>query len=244
MRDWSPNSLSNGISAPPLNLRGLQGDSLLSHHRLQGNLCSGAPPPSPSSLTSRSAGLFLSHPTPLSAAAPFCLAVFPLLPYVLTEALPPSLSGSALPRGGSDLEPGKLLAASHRGHPCSPSPATQPPAIQTQHTAEPNETRKSKPLVTVAVFPPAMLSLPGLQRASLHGLVAVVLWVVASQVLKTCRLRDATTSLGNPLQCFVILTGILLFLPYLQPEPLYFQQMPRSLTLPPGSAGKSLSPSP
>ena len=35
------------------------------------------------------------------------------------------LMGSALARDGSDLEPGKLLAASHRSHPCSPSPATK-----------------------------------------------------------------------------------------------------------------------
>ena len=60
-----------GISAPPLTLPGLQGGSLPSRHGLQGNLCSGAPPPSPLSLTSGSAELFLSHPTPLSAAGLF-----------------------------------------------------------------------------------------------------------------------------------------------------------------------------
>ena len=63
-----------------------------------------------------------------------------------------------------------------------------------------------------------MLSLPGLRRASLRGLVTVVLWVVPIQVYKTSRLRDPATSLDNPLQCFMILTVILVFLPYLQPE--------------------------
>ena len=53
-------------------------------------------------------------------------AVLPVLKYAVTEALPPSPMGSALTRGGSDLEPGKLRAASQRSHPCSPSPATKP----------------------------------------------------------------------------------------------------------------------
>ena len=60
------------------NLHGLQGDSLPSHHRLQGNLCSGIPPPPPSSLTLVSAWWFLSHPTPLSAAG-FSAVFFPFL---------------------------------------------------------------------------------------------------------------------------------------------------------------------
>ena len=72
----------------------------------------------------------------------FFSSLFPLLKYVVTEALPPSLTGSALVRRGSDLEPGKLLAASHRSHACSPSPATQ-----TQHTWE------SGCLPLVLVFP-------------------------------------------------------------------------------------------
>ena len=109
-----------------VNLHGLQGDSLPSHHGLQGNLCSGAPPPSPSSLTSVSAWLFLSHPTPLSTVGLFSVVLFPLLKYAITEALPLLLMGSALARGRSDLEVGKLLAASHRSHPCSPSPAAKP----------------------------------------------------------------------------------------------------------------------
>ena len=107
-----------------VHLHGLQGDSLPSHHGLQGNLCSPAPPPPPSSLTLVSAWLFLSHPTPLFAAAllsfrslsPSITEALPL--YVITEALPPLLMGSALTRGASDLELGKLLAASHRSHSC------------------------------------------------------------------------------------------------------------------------------
>jgi len=68
---------------------------------------------------------------------------------------------------------------------------------------------------------------------------------VATQHLKAdLRLRVPTSSLGNPLQCFMILTRILVLMPYLQPESLSFQEMPPSVTLPPGSAGKSLSPSP
>jgi len=54
---------------------------------------------------------------------------FPLLKFFITEALPLLLMGLALASGGSALEladidstrhRGKLLAASHRSHPCSP----------------------------------------------------------------------------------------------------------------------------
>ena len=68
----------------------------------------------------------LTSHSSLHCSSSSSLAVFPLLKYAITEALPPSPMGSALTRGGSDLEPGKLRAASQRSHPCSPSPATKP----------------------------------------------------------------------------------------------------------------------
>lgn len=55
-----------------------------------------------------------------------------------------------------------------------------------------------------------MLSIPGVQPASLHRLVTVVLWVMATEDLKTSRLTDPTISLGNSLQYFMILTAVLL----------------------------------
>jgi len=65
---------------------------------------SGAPHPSPSSLTLVSAELFLSHRlTPLSELLLHCRCC-PLLKYVLTEALPLSLIGLTLASGGSILE--------------------------------------------------------------------------------------------------------------------------------------------
>jgi len=90
-----------------------------------------APPTPPSSLTLMSAELFLSHRLTLLSTLPFLLQSFflPLLKYVITEALPPSLTGLALGSGRPVLEPagtgfyqtwGKLLAASHRSHPIAP----------------------------------------------------------------------------------------------------------------------------
>lgn len=53
---------------------------------------------------------------------------------------------------------------------------------------------------TFATFPVSMLSLLGLQPASLHVLLKVVLWVVVTEVLKAFRLRDTTNSLGSSLR--------------------------------------------
>jgi len=63
-----------------------------------------APPPPPSSLPLVSAKLFLSHSlTPLSRL-PFHHSFFPILKYVITEALPPSPVGLVVASGGSILE--------------------------------------------------------------------------------------------------------------------------------------------
>jgi len=68
-------------------------------------LVSRAPPPPPSSLTLVSAELLLSHSlTPLSLLLFHC-SFSPLLKYVTTEVLPPSLIGLALASGGPILEP-------------------------------------------------------------------------------------------------------------------------------------------
>lgn len=72
--------------------------------------------------------------------------------------------------------------------------------------------------------------------------MTLVLSAVAPHFSKTSQLRGGTTSLDNPLQRFVFLTWILVLIPYVQPEPLLFQELLLSLTLPPGSAGQSLSP--
>ncbi|KAM9591150.1 uncharacterized protein ACIBXB_006064 isoform 2-T2 [Morphnus guianensis] len=80
-------------------------------------LVPGAPPPPPSSLTLVSAGLFLLHVlTPLSGCR-FCLSqlFFFLLEYVITEALPLSLIGSALASGRSVSEPAGIGSVGHRG---------------------------------------------------------------------------------------------------------------------------------
>ncbi|XP_049649850.1 uncharacterized protein LOC126035357 [Accipiter gentilis] len=97
------------ISAPPWTSMDCRGTACLTMVFTTGcrgisALVPGAPPPPPSSLTWVSAGLFLSHIlTPL-----FRLLLrsrfFPLLKYVIPEALPPSLIGSALASGGSFLE--------------------------------------------------------------------------------------------------------------------------------------------
>jgi len=93
-----------------VDLRGLQGHSVPHHgllHRLQGNLCSGAwSTSSPSfftglgvckvfSLTSSHSSLWLQLLLRSS--------LFPLLNYVIPEALPPLLMGSALVGSGSIL---------------------------------------------------------------------------------------------------------------------------------------------
>ena len=105
-----------------IHLHGLQGDSLPHHglpHGLQGNLCSAAWSTSspPSSLTLVSAELLLSHIlTPLSGCNCCCaVAFFPLLRYVIPEALPPSLMGSALASNRSVLEPAGIDFIGHRG---------------------------------------------------------------------------------------------------------------------------------
>ncbi|KAM9591271.1 uncharacterized protein ACIBXB_006143 [Morphnus guianensis] len=99
-------------------LHGLQGDSLLSHHWLQGiNLLR-----YPSSPSFTDLGICIG--VPLTFQSPYSLPV-PLLKYAIPEALPLSLIGLAWARGRSDLEPGELLAASHGSHPCGPSPTTK-----------------------------------------------------------------------------------------------------------------------
>jgi len=79
--------------------------------------------PPPSSLTVVSAELFLSHRLTPPSRLPFHHSFLPLLNYVITEALPPSLIGLAL--AWAHLQAGwhwlyqtwgKLLAASHRSH--------------------------------------------------------------------------------------------------------------------------------
>ena len=90
-------------------LHGPQGDNLHHHglhHRLQGNLCSGTwSTSSPSFFTDlgvcRVVSLTFSHSSLLAAAQHF----LPFPKYVVTEALPALLIGSALASGGSVLEP-------------------------------------------------------------------------------------------------------------------------------------------
>jgi len=113
---------------------GLQGQSLPDNallHGLQGNLCSSTwSTSSPLFCT----GLGVCRVVSLTCSHSSLLAVVPqLLPflkYVITEALPVSLVGSALAIRGSVSEPaghwlcqtwGRLLAPSHRSHPCSPA---------------------------------------------------------------------------------------------------------------------------
>ena len=106
------------ISAPPWTSMGCRGTSLPHHglhHRLHGNLCSGAwSTVSCSFFTDlgvcRVVSLTYSH-SPLSAAVP--QRFLPLLKFVVTEALPPLLIGSALASGRS-LEPSGTSSIQHR----------------------------------------------------------------------------------------------------------------------------------
>jgi len=115
-----------------MDLHGLQGNSLPHHgllHGLQGNLCSGAWSTSspPSALTLGSAGVFHIFSILSPATVAVAQQLFPLLKYVIPEALPPSLTGLALASSvhlGASWHwlcrtKGKLLTASHRS--CSPS---------------------------------------------------------------------------------------------------------------------------
>jgi len=122
-----------------VDLHRLQVDSLSHrglHHGLQENLCSGAwSTYSPSSFTNhgicRVVSLTYSHSSLLLQL--LLCRFFPLLQYVIPEALPPSLIGTALASGRSILGPAgtgsirhdrKLLTAAHRSHPSDP-PATK-----------------------------------------------------------------------------------------------------------------------
>jgi len=107
-------------------------------------LAPGEPPLAPSSLTLVSAELFLSHIlTPL-----FWLLLhssfFPLFQYIIPEALPPSLMGSALASSGSVLDPAGIGSIRHRGSfqqlltAATPTaPSYQNLAVQTQYSVQP-----------------------------------------------------------------------------------------------------------
>jgi len=126
---WAPLSIGPQVLAGACSSVGSPwGHSLLHHsllHRLQGNLCSGA---WRTSSPTFSAWLFLScsHSTLPAAVAQQLL---PFLKHVISEALPPSLMGSALASSESILVAGqnwlyrawgKLLASSHTSHLHSP----------------------------------------------------------------------------------------------------------------------------
>jgi len=106
-----------------MDLHGLQGDSLPHHGLLHGcrgisALMSATPPPPPSSLTLVSVELFLCHIlTPLLRTELHCCAAgfFPLLKYVIPEALPPSPPGSGLTSSGSVLEMAGIGSIGHGG---------------------------------------------------------------------------------------------------------------------------------
>lgn len=98
------------------------------HHRLQGipSLAPGAPP---CPLTLGTAKLFLSHIlTPLFSEHyyPHAVTFFSIHRYMITVVFLPSFLGPIFTSGGSILEHWfyqtwrKLLATSHRTHPCSP----------------------------------------------------------------------------------------------------------------------------
>jgi len=79
----------------------------------------GAPPPSPSSLSLVSAGLFLSHIHNSLFCCCLCsVQIFffiPLLTYFIPEVLPQSLIGLTLASAGSVLEPADIGSVGHRG---------------------------------------------------------------------------------------------------------------------------------
>lgn len=70
--------------------------------------------PTPVSPTWVSAGLLLSHLiTPLSGC--HCTADFPLLKHIISEVLPPSLTGSVLASSGCILQPAGIGSVGHEG---------------------------------------------------------------------------------------------------------------------------------
>jgi len=107
------------ISAPPWTSMGCRGTTCLTTVFSTGcrgtsALVPGAPPP-PSFFTDlgvcRVVSLTSSHS---SIPAAVVQQPFPLLKYVMPEALPPSLMGSALASGGSILEPAGIGSIKHR----------------------------------------------------------------------------------------------------------------------------------
>jgi len=117
-------------------LCGLKGSNLLHHgllHRLQGNLCSGTwSTSSPSFLADLGVYrvvylTFFSLLFPTAAVQRF----LPCLNYVIAEAPPVSLMGSALASGGSVLEPAGTGSVQH-GEPgfFCPKPPLQPCCYQ------------------------------------------------------------------------------------------------------------------
>ncbi|KAM9639019.1 uncharacterized protein ACIBXB_013710 [Morphnus guianensis] len=127
-----------------MDLPGLQGDSLphhgLHHHGLQGNLCSGIWSTSSSSSSfftdlgvCRVVSLTCSHFS-LRLAFLCVLELFFLLKYVIPEALPLSLIGSAVAGGRSILEPAGMGSLEHRGsfqHLLTEATPVTPPATKT-----------------------------------------------------------------------------------------------------------------
>ncbi|KAK4810884.1 hypothetical protein QYF61_013292 [Mycteria americana] len=97
-------------------LHGLQGDNLRHHghlHGLQRNLCSSTwSISSPSFFTDLGVCRVVSY---FSLPAAVVQQFFPLLKYVITEALPPLLIVSALASGGSILEPSRTGSVQHGG---------------------------------------------------------------------------------------------------------------------------------
>jgi len=125
------------MSAPPwtsMYCRGTAGLTMIFIMGCRGKLsapASQAPPPAASSMTLVSAELFLSyHLTPLSQLLPHC-GFFPLLKYVITGVLPPSLIGLALASSESMLEPAGTGSVRHGGS-FSQLP-TEPTAIAPPH---------------------------------------------------------------------------------------------------------------